>query len=55
MMKFQYKVIGMEPGDDDKEVRLNKLGEQGWELVCSSVNSYTGYVTLLFKKSYSLG
>ena len=31
--KWEYKVIANQPGEEDPEIALNKLGEQGWELV----------------------
>jgi hypothetical protein len=52
-MKFEYKFelnIGDTSADemeDHTEEELNKLGEQGWELVavspCGKGNSYLGY------------
>lgn len=33
MKKFEYKVVTFYFKDEEKA--LNKLGEEGWELVCS--------------------
>lgn len=45
-MKYEYKVIGDMWLNKTKfqQDELNELGQDGWELVCTSTNTWFGFV-----------
>lgn len=48
LKKWEYKVVHLKY-NDDKEMILNSLGSQGWELVTSCMFN-TIFVDLIFKR-----
>jgi len=44
-MKWEYKSVKREPKFEDIDFSLNKLGEDGWELVTVNDNGF-----LIFKR-----
>jgi hypothetical protein len=42
MQKWEYKVVELAGPSEERESQLNRLGEQGWELV-AIVNAYDWY------------
>ena len=58
MMKYEYKVLNLEQKSalsakvdvETLEDELNKLGNDGWDLVSSSVRTGSGTVVAIFKR-----
>lgn len=48
MQEWEYKIMAKTRRPDVNE--LNKLGDQGWELVVGTYGSDTGDFTLIFKR-----
>jgi len=48
MQKWEYKIVKVAT-----EAELNRLGEEGWELI--SVTLYVSYYTFFFKRPKSSG
>ena len=55
MAKWEYKIVEYNPLDRfyDREIELNALGEQGWELVSVTTNfvDTNGLERLFFKRA----
>jgi len=49
MDKWEYKDFYY-GGKDGGTAKLNELGKQGWEVVCSTQTSYGSFDTLLLKR-----
>jgi hypothetical protein len=62
LTKYEYKVLNLEQTSgwsakvdvDEIEKEMNTLGDDGWELVSSSVRTGSGTVVAFFKRIKSL-
>ena len=50
MQLFEYKVVNVEHGKKNEEEALNKLGQDGWELVAVVLTNSGNCITAYFKK-----
>jgi len=57
MKKFEYKIIVIRSSDEKEVVtqELNKLGEEGWELVTTESFSKPGITQVLLEASTTSG
>jgi hypothetical protein len=54
MRKWEYKLVRFfqDKSESDEEIqnRLNRLGEEGWEIFAAMPDNVSGYVTWLAKR-----